>query len=240
MGKAFEKQIKTIEYAGQKQVVALKDLKDDKKRLVNVDVNNDYEDKLLHSREREIFRNIYNKKLDKIEELSKKADGNNLVLTTICTGKTINFSKKDDPLTFLNKIKKGDITIKEAKELQKDFDKYLKIIRKGNKHDEQQKTLANTNMPFNGKSDAIKFNEGYSLMILEAKKRTAEEQKGTGLKILTSKQMLQRLLIALAQVKVGNNSENLLNQIRLIVYSLYQSKQITKKVYNNIIKSINV
>ena len=72
MGKAFEKQIKTIEYAGQKQVVALKDLKDDKKRLVNVDVNNDYEDKLLHSREREIFRNIYNKKLDKIEELSKK------------------------------------------------------------------------------------------------------------------------------------------------------------------------
>ena len=95
-------------------------------------------------------------------------------------------------------------------------------------------------MPFNGKSDAIKFNEGYFLMILEAKKRTAEEQKGTGLKILTSKQMLQRLLIALAQVKVGNNSENLLNQIRLIVYSLYQSKQITKKVYNNIIKSINV
>ena len=50
--------------------------------------------------------------------------------------------------------------------------------------------------------------------------------------------MLQRLLIALAQVKVGNNSESLLNEIRQIVYSLYQSKEITKKVYNNIIKSI--
>ena len=60
------------------------------------------------------------------------------------------------------------------------------------------------------------------------------------LKILTHKQMLQRLLIALAQVKAGNNSENLLNEIRQIVYSLYQSKQITKKVYNNIIKSINI
>ena len=58
------------------------------------------------------------------------------------------------------------------------------------------------------------------------------------LKILTPKQMLQRLPIALAQVKTGNNSESLLNEIRQIAYSLYQSKQITKKVYNNIIKSI--
>ena len=52
--------------------------------------------------------------------------------------------------------------------------------------------------------------------------------------------MLQRLSIALAQVKAGNNSESLLNEIREIVYSLYQSKQISKKVYNNVIKSINI
>ena len=50
--------------------------------------------------------------------------------------------------------------------------------------------------------------------------------------------MLQRLPIALAQVKAGNNSESLLNEIRKIVCSLYQSKQITKKLYNNIIKLI--
>ena len=50
--------------------------------------------------------------------------------------------------------------------------------------------------------------------------------------------MLQRLPIALAQVKSGNNSQNVLNEIRKIVYSLHQSKEITKKVYNNIIKSI--
>ena len=62
--------------------------------------------------------------------------------------------------------------------------------------------------------------------------------KGTGPKILTPKQMSQRLPIALAQVKAGNNSESLINEIRQIVYSLYQLKQITKKVYNNIIKSI--
>ena len=49
--------------------------------------------------------------------------------------------------------------------------------------------------------------------------------------------MLQRLPIVLAQVKAGNNSERLLNEMRQIVYSLYQSKQITKKVYNKIIES---
>ena len=52
--------------------------------------------------------------------------------------------------------------------------------------------------------------------------------------------MFRRLLTALAQVKAGNNSESLLNEIRQIVYSLYQSKEIIKKVYDNIIKSIKV
>ena len=51
----------------------------------------------------------------------------------------------------------------------------------------------------------------------------------TGLEILTPKQMLQRLSIALAQVKAGTNAEKSLNEIRLIVYSLYQSKEISKK-----------
>ena len=52
--------------------------------------------------------------------------------------------------------------------------------------------------------------------------------------------MLQRIPIALAQVKASNNSENLLNEIRQISYSLYQSREITKQVYNNIIKSIQI
>ena len=52
--------------------------------------------------------------------------------------------------------------------------------------------------------------------------------------------MLQRLPIALAQIKAGNNSESLLNEIRQIVCSLYQANEITQKLYNNIIKSIKV
>ena len=52
--------------------------------------------------------------------------------------------------------------------------------------------------------------------------------------------MLQRLPIALAQAKAGKSSKSLLNQIWQVIYSLYQSKKITKKVYNNIIKSIQI
>ena len=74
--------------------------------------------------------------------------------------------------------------------------------------------------------------------------RLEESQKGEGvnerLKILTPNQMLKRLPIALAQVKAGNNSGSLLNEIKQIVYSLYRSKEITKRVYNNIINSIKV
>ena len=50
--------------------------------------------------------------------------------------------------------------------------------------------------------------------------------------------MIQRLPIALAQVKAGNNSKILINEIRQMIYSLYQSKQVTKKVYSNILKSV--
>ena len=62
--------------------------------------------------------------------------------------------------------------------------------------------------------------------------------KGAGLKILTIKQMLNRLPILLAQIQAGNNSNKLKNEARQILYSLYRSKVLTKTVYNNLIKSI--
>ena len=171
LGKAFEKQTKTIEDQGQKQIDALQNLKDQNKQLVHVDVNDDYEDKLLHLKEREIFRNIYNKRLGKIEELTKKIGGNNLIFTTLCTGGGVDFSRKNDPLTFLKKIRDGKITIERAKELQEDLNNNIKKIRKGNKTQEQKKTLANLNALFNGRSEATKFYDDYSSMILEAKKK---------------------------------------------------------------------
>ena len=89
-------------------------------------------------------------------------------------------------------------------------------------------------MLYKARINVTKSYDDYSSMILEAKN---EATKGKLLKILTPKQMLQRLPIALVQVKAGNNSENLVNEIRQIVYSLYQSKE---KVYNSIIKSIQI
>ena len=60
------------------------------------------------------------------------------------------------------------------------------------------------------------------------------------LKIQTPEQILQRLPIGLAQEKAGNTSENLLNEISQIIYSLYRAKETTKKVYNNIVDSIKL
>ena len=51
--------------------------------------------------------------------------------------------------------------------------------------------------------------------------KSEELKTGTGLKLLTPKQMLRRLSIAYAQIKTGNNSESLVNEIKQIVYSLY-------------------
>ena len=90
---------------------------------------------------------------------------------------------------------------------------------------------------YNARKAAIDFFDEYTSRASEPRRQV---KKGTGLKILSHKQMLQRLPIALPQIKAGNNSQSLLNEIRQIVYSLYQSKEITKKVYNIIIKSVKV
>ena len=171
--------------------------------------------------------------------MNNKIDYDNLKCVAVNSRTSYNFSELTDPLTFLDEIKKGKISLEEAKIYQQDYLDYLNIIRKGNKNAEQRKTLANINILYNARNSAIKFIEDYGSMILEAKK-LAREQEGTGLKILTPNQMLKRLSIALAQIKAGNNSESLLNEIRQIVYSLYRSKEITKKVYNKIINSIKV
>ena len=62
-----------------------------------------------------------------------------------------------------------------------------------------------------------------------------KKQWGTGLKILTSNQMLSRLSISLARLKAGRNSEKIKNEIRLLLYSLYRSKKLTKQFYKSLI-----
>ena len=135
-----------------------------------------------------------------------------------------------------NKVKFSEIKIK-----QNNFLKKLNEVKVGKKTDEQKKVIHNPNPEklYISREEVINFFRDYIEILSDANYDAKQnETEGKGLKILTPKQMLQRLPIALAQVKAGNNSESLLNEIRQIVYSLCQSKQITKKVYNNIIKSI--
>ena len=75
-------------------------------------------------------------------------------------------------------------------------------------------------------------------LVEEILKFNKQKQEGQGIKILTPSQMLSRLPISLAQLEAGNNSEELKNEIRQLLYSLYHSKNITKQVYNNLIKPI--
>ena len=75
---------------------------------------------------------------------------------------------------------------------------------------------------------------------LETEESAAQEkeQKAKGLKILTPIQMLSRLPISLAQLKAGNNSEKLKNEIRQLLYSLYRPKKLTKQIYKSLIETI--
>ena len=94
-------------------------------------------------------------------------------------------------------------------------------------------------MLYKARNEAIKFDDDYYLMMSEAKyKVMQDETMGEGLRILTPKQMLQGFSIALAEVQAGNNSENLLNEMGQIIYSLYRSKETTIEVCNSIIKSL--
>ena len=122
LGKAFEKQINTIEDQGEKQIKAIKD---NRKQLIS---NDDYKNKLVISKEREIFKDIYNKRLDKIKELDNKIDYDNLKYVVERSGAEYNFNKIKDPITFLKDIKEGKISAGEAKEKQKDYYTYLNTI----------------------------------------------------------------------------------------------------------------
>ena len=155
LGKAFEKQTKTIKYQGNKQVKAIQG---NNKQLVNIN-KDDYENKLLLSKEREIFNDIYNKRLDRVEELNNKIDYNNLEYVVLSKNMAYNFSVEKDPVSLLNDIKSGKTTLEEAKDAQQNYLYYLNIIRKGHKNAEQKRTLANINILFNTRNNAIKFIE---------------------------------------------------------------------------------
>ena len=227
LGKAFEKQTKTIEDQGEKQVVTLESLKDSDKKLTPI---KDFIP--MENLNPEIINEI-----KKIKELEKKVDRTRMVYKG--TNKTYDFRNYKTICAFGNEIRNNVINLDTANIEQANLLSYINDFMKTKPRDPEKKRLRSDVL--NSVSSLVQERE----MVLTAFKSgifqvSKESQEGEGLKIVTPNQMLKRLPIAIAQVKAGNNSESLLNEIRQIVYSLYRSKEITKKVCNNIINSIKV
>ena len=176
-----------------------------------------------------------------MSELYDSVDYNNLKFQYVSPTKDVRFYEYKDSKELFNEIKNSQIKFSEVKNKQNDFLSKLNSKKIGKKTIEQKETINNIEKFYKSREEVINFYRDYIEILSDANYYSKQnETEGKELKILTPKQMLQRLSISLAQVKTGNNSESLLNEIRQIVYSFYQSKQITKKVYSNIIKSINI
>ena len=232
LGKAFDKQIKRIEDQGKKQVDALEKLKPEETKPIEDTPNN-------QSRATFIFNDLINKRKELMNDLYDSVGYNKLNFEYVCPTKDVSFYKYRDSKELFNAIKNSQIRFSQAKNKQNEFLNKLNEVKSGKKTPEQKEVIDNLEDFYKYREEVIIFFNDYVEMLSDANYNAKQnETMGKGLKILTSKQMIQRLSIALAQVKAGNNSENLLNEIREIIHSLYQSKEITKKVYNNLMKSL--
>ena len=225
LGKAFEKRTKTIENQGKKQVDALKT---SYKKLPSI--------KDFVTTEK--FNLEIIAEIKRIEEIQKNVDRAKMVYKS--TGKTYHFRGFKTIRTYGNDIRNNVTSLSAANLEQANLLARVQgFVKKTKPPDPEQKKMKSDVL--NSVSALVK---GRELMDNAFRSgifhRLEKSQKGEGLKILIPNQMLKRLPIALAQIKAGNNSESLLNEIRQIVYSLYRSNEITKNVYNNIINSIKV
>ena len=158
-----------------------------------------------------------------MSELHDSVDYNNLNFKYVGSTEDVSFYEYMDSKQLFNSIKNSQIKFSEAQNKQNEFLNELSNIKIGRKTIEHQEVINNLEEFYNSREEVINFFRDYNEILSDANyKAKKNETKGTGLKILISKQMLQRLPRARAQVKAGNNSENLLNEIRQIIYSLYQ------------------
>ena len=158
-----------------------------------------------------------------MSKLYDSVDYSNIKFKYVGPTKDVSFYEYKDSKELFDAIKNNQIKFSEARIKQNEFLNKLSNIKIGKKTLEQKEVINNLEKFYNSREEVINFFRDYIEMLSDANYNAKQnETKGTGLKILTPKQMLQRLPIALAQVKAGNNSESLLNKIRQIVYSLYQ------------------
>ena len=173
-----------------------------------------------------------------MNKLYDSVDYNNLKFEYVSRAKDVNFYEYRDIKELFKAVTSSQIGFREAKHKKNDFLNKITNIKIGRKTLKPERIINNLEKFYYSRQLVFFFRDFTEMLSGANYKAKQNETKGKGLKILTPKQMLQRLPITLAQVKAGNNSGNLLNEIKQIIYSLHQSKEITKKVYNNLMKSL--
>ena len=164
---------------------------------------------------RELYNKILEERIDQILKVSRGISYGNLVYDFKGPTPSINFAIFGGPMGTYNQLKNGDKTLQQVEKEQEDFWKYLNEIVAGNpkhKSEKQSYVIKNVKNLYNSRQKIIDLLDDNARIRSEAIYKSKQDKtEGAGLKILTLKQMLQRLPIDLAQVKAGNNSESLLN-----------------------------
>ena len=229
LGKAFEKQTKTIEDHGKKQIKTSQN-KDFNKSIEKAKF--DFDDDLAIFRQKEIYNELTEEKKTETENLDKSVDRDKdmLIYKYNVNTSNVDFNKYIGAIDLINEIKGGDISLNKAVNDQYELKSKLGEIKKGNPNRKSKKNkdvIKNVDNLYDSRQAAINLFIDYADRVSEAKFRSKQER--TELKILTPKQMLQRLPIALAQIKAGNNSQSLLNEIRQIFTLCINPKKLPKK-----------
>ena len=221
----MKSQKKQLKIKGKK-IDALKDLKPKEQTKPIEDKPNN------KSKAAIILDNLINKRKDLMKELYDSIDHVNLKFEFVCPTNDVSFYEYRDSKELFNGIIDNQINLDDALKRQNKLLRKISNVKIGKKTDNKKKVINNLENFYISKEEIINFYRDYGKMVLDAAYKSKQnETEGKGLEILTPKQMLQRLTIAVAL-------ESLLNEIRQIIYFLYESKQITKKLCNNIIKSI--
>ena len=141
-----------------------------------------------------------------MKELYDSVDCNNFEFVYVGPIKDVRFDEYKNSKELFDAIKNNQIKFSEVKNKQNEFSNTLNDIKVGKKTIEQKETINNLKKFYISREEAINFFREYIEMLSDANHDAKQnETEGKGLKILTPKQMLQRLPIALAQVKAGNN-----------------------------------
>ena len=161
--------------------------------------------------QKKVFNRLGKENFYKFHDLKEKKHPNNLVYEFKTEGSTKDFSNYQNPVDLFINFRDGNVSPREVLKNQKEFKSDLDEIKKENsksKSKDQISVIQNVQSCFDLREKIINAFRDYSVLVSQAKYKAKE---GKRLKILSPKQMFQKLSITLAQVKAGNTSENLLN-----------------------------